>query len=84
MSLPEGSHVLTVKSGCDMDLLEWVTALKCDAMSITQWNEATLCQQDCATDYMQMVMYSTDVVLRIPVQCNCSQTKQLYCSKVSV
>ena len=64
MSLPVGSAVLTVMCGCDMIYWEWVTALKWGAMSITQWAEATLCQRACATDYIQMVMYTTGVVLR--------------------
>ena len=60
-----------------MDLLECVTAIKCGTVSITQWAEATQYQLACAKDYMQMVMYSTGVVLKIPVQRSCSYTKQL-------
>jgi hypothetical protein len=76
MSMTVGGPVLTVMSGCDMDLLG-------GAMSITQRAEATLCQRVNATYCMQIVMYTTGVVLKITVQCSCSQT-QLYCSKGSV
>jgi len=38
----------------------------------TQQAEAALCQRSYATDFIQMIMYTTDVVLNIPVRCSCS------------
>jgi hypothetical protein len=50
----------------------------------SQWAEATLCQRACATDYMQMVMNATGVVLKIPVEWSCSKSQLMYQSKGSV
>jgi len=72
MCLPVGSPVLTVMSGCDMDLLGVGNCpqMRCNVNHTVA--EATLCQWACATDYIQVVMNTTVVVLKIPGQCSCS------------
>jgi len=72
MSLPVGSPVLTVMSGYDMDLLGVGNCpqMRCNVNHTVA--EATLCQRACATDYMQVDMYTTGSFLKIPVQCSCS------------
>ena len=58
-------------SVCDMELFDWVPSLKWGAMPLTEWADATMWQRACVTNYMQEDMYTTVVVLEIPVQCNC-------------
>jgi len=67
MSLPVGSPVLTVMSGYDTDLLGVGNCrqMRCNVNHTVA--EATLSQQACAADYMQVVMYTSGVVLKIPV-----------------
>jgi len=72
MSLPVGSPVLTVMSGCDMDLLGVGNCPQMRCIVNHTVAEATLCQRACATDYMQVVIYTTVVVLNIPGQCSFS------------
>ena len=72
MSLPVGSPVLTYCSGCDMDLLAVGNCpqMRCNVNNTVSWSNCVA--TSCATDYMQTVMYTTGVVLKIPVQCSCS------------
>ena len=50
----------------------WITALKWGAMSFKKWGGATLCQRACATDCIQIDMYTTGVDPKIPVYCSCT------------
>jgi hypothetical protein len=54
-----GSVVLTVMSGCDMDLLGVGDCPEMCCNVKTQRAEATLCQQSRVTHYMQMKMHTT-------------------------
>ena len=72
MSVPGDSHVLTHLSWCDMDLLGVGNCLQMRCNVNHTVAEATLSQQACAADYMQVVMYTSGVVLKIPGQCSFS------------
>jgi len=62
------THTTDFMSGCDMDL-RGVGKLPANKVQCQSHSEL---KQLCATDYMQMVMYTTGLVLKIPVQCSCS------------
>jgi len=58
-------------SGCDMDLLG---VGNCPQMrrNVNHSELKQLCVNEPVKHYMQMVKYTTGVVLKIPVQCSCS------------
>ena len=76
--------LLTLMCRCDMDLI-WVGnchQMTCNVNHKVSWNNSV--PTSLYKRYVQMITYTTGVVLKIPVQCSCSETQQLYCSKGSV
>jgi len=72
MSVPVGSTVLTVVSGYNMDLLGVGNCpqMRCNVNHTVRWSNSM--PTSLWTDYMLMVMYTSGVVLKIPVECSCS------------
>jgi len=84
MSLPGGSPVLTLLSGCDMDLLGVGNCLQMwwNINYIVTWSNSgpmSLCNRLYTGDHLHHWCGSEDLV-----QCSCSHTQQPYCSKDEV